>query len=157
MQSCARLRSGEVGCPFLVCSYSPLSCSTFLHRGAVWDAVSVGSFQGLSDSRQLLFPALIQGGVHTSRALGKALAQPHSGKVPAAQSPSPGSPKRIIIGILGEAYNRSAQAPPHRWQWPFMFLVRGGGRITSLMYQGRYRNKEYLKFNNNAIEYFMTP
>lgn len=142
------LRSGEVGCLFLVCLWSSLSFVTFLHRGPLWDAITVGSFQELSDSRQLLFPAFIQDGVLTSRALGKTLPQPHSGEVPAAQSPSPGSPKKIITGIPGEDFNRNAQAAPHRWQWPFRFLL---GEEVEVPAQCTERDRDIKNISSSTV------
>ena len=45
---------------------------------------------------------------------------------------------------------------PRASNGPSMFWSRGGGGIASMMHQGRYADKEYLKFNKNVIDYFMT-
>ena len=91
--------------------------------------------------------------------LARALAQTHSRKVPtspALPTPPPRHQSSEFLGkILIEAPRPLPTAVNGHFMW-FYFLVKGGGSITSMMQQGRYIDKENLKFNKNVIEYFMT-
>lgn len=70
----------------------------------------------------------------------RALAQPHH--------------RHQSSEFLGKVLTDAPRPLPTDVNGHFMLLVRGGGSITSLTQQGRYTDKENLKFNKNVIEYF---
>lgn len=65
-------------------------------------------------------------------------------------------PRDPALEFLGKLLTEMPRPLPTAGNGHFMFLVRGGGRSTGMMHQGRYAGKDYLKFYKNVTDYFMT-